>query len=352
MTSLGWGKCLLRVSILRIDLFKNLSPEIGNAQDNCQIEKKLKPIRIRFIVHLGTMTEKEQADLKQLTKHYKGDYQADTERSLTRLRAAMVVEEEAAAARRFTVGRKPKQLVASWRGVAATLALLLAGAGLFWFSQSTPRLYTATDEALALRLADGTLITLKPGSELAVLPDFGKGSRQVALLGEAFFDVAKDPKSPFSICQGPLCTRVLGTSFNLLCDPTASLMEVEVATGRVVLATPSDSVVVTARQYARFSAVAGWEEGEAANLNRQAWRTQNLYFDTEQLSVVLGLVGRAYGEEIITAPSLLKACDFPLTATFEGLPLEELLSDLSRLSGGRFEKNEQNGAYELLDWCE
>lgn len=297
------------------------------------------------------MTEEEQAGLDQLTKHYKGDYAVDTERSLARLRAGIAVEARAGS-RPLRVMKKPKRLFASWYRVAA-VALLLLGAALLWFNRSAPGLYVAKVSPLEVRLPDGTLITLKQGSELRLVSDFGGGGRrEVSLKGEAFFDVVKDTQRPFFICQEDMCTRVLGTSFNLLCDPSASLMEVEVATGRVVLATPRDSVVVRARQYARFSAAAGWESGEARELNRQAWRTRNLYFDAEQLSAVLDLVSRAYGEKVFTAPSLLEACDFPLTASFEGLPLEELLSDLARLSGGRFERNEQSGAYELLGWCE
>lgn len=303
------------------------------------------------------MTEKEKADLFQLTKHYKEDYRADTERSLQRLRALMPAVEgqgssaEKEAPLRLAVSGKSRFFIL-WRSVAAGLLLLLVGAAAAWWSQSGTPLYTAEDLPMEITLEDGTFVLLKPGSELRVLSEFGDQSRAVALRGEAFFEVAEDPQRPFSVCQGSVCMRVLGTSFNLLCEPAEELMEVEVASGRVLMATATDSVLVVAKEFARFSAAKGWQEGRATHLNRHAWRTKKLYFDAEQLSVVLDLVSRAYGKPITTASSLLERCDFPLTASFEELPLEELLSDLARLAGGRFQQNQQNGAYELLDWCQ
>lgn len=303
------------------------------------------------------MTEKEKADLFQLTKHYKEDYRADTEVALKRLRASLPAAEGSetntgvAAPTHLSVGSKSRSLVL-WRGVAAALLLLLVGAASLWWSQTRPQQYAAKDLPLEITLEDGTFVLLKPGSELRVLPQFGDPSRAVVLSGEAFFEVAEDPQRPFSVCQGEVCMRVLGTSFNLLCEPAADLMEVEVASGKVLMATATDSVLVVANEFARFSAAAGWQEGAATHLNRHAWRTKKLYFDAEQLSVVLDLVSRAYGEEITTSSSLLQQCDFPLTASFEEVPLEELLSDLSRLAGGYFQQNQQNGTYELLGWCQ
>ncbi len=297
------------------------------------------------------MTKKEKAELFQLTKHYKENHRVDTERSLDCLRAAISEADTV----RAVSAKKPltarKRFWSPWKGVAAALLFLLVGAASLWWSQDGSRRYAAEDSPLEVRLADGTFVLLKPGSELEILPEFGNQSRAVVLRGEAFFDVVQDPQRPFSVCQEEVCMRVLGTSFNLLCEPGAKLMEVEVASGKVLMATATDSVVVLAKEFARFSAAVGWEEGSASNLNRHAWRTKKLYFDAEQLSVVLDLVSRAYGEKITTSASSLQQCDFPLTASFEALPLEELLSDLSRLAGGYFEKNLQNGTYELLDWC-
>ncbi|MDR1755666.1 MAG: FecR domain-containing protein [Culturomica sp.] len=67
-----------------------------------------------------------------------------------------------------------------------------------------------------IRLADGTKVVLNADSELRFPALFSQNERRVTLKGEAYFDVAKDPKRPFIIHTGDsLDIRVLGTKFNV-----------------------------------------------------------------------------------------------------------------------------------------
>ncbi|HEV2353842.1 MAG TPA: FecR family protein [Puia sp.] len=72
---------------------------------------------------------------------------------------------------------------------------------------------TAGDELKAFRLPDGSLVRLGRNSTLyypAGSP--GGGNREVYLDGAAYFEVRKDPASPFYIYSSRLVTRLLGTS--------------------------------------------------------------------------------------------------------------------------------------------
>src|SRR5690606_14332062 len=62
-------------------------------------------------------------------------------------------------------------------------------------------------------LPDGSRVVLNSRSSITYSTDFGNGQREMFLLGEAFFEVAKDTLRPFIVHTGNLSTRALGTSF-------------------------------------------------------------------------------------------------------------------------------------------
>lgn len=87
-------------------------------------------------------------------------------------------------------------------------------------------------------LSDGSLVWLKGNSTLTYPEEFSGAERQVALQGEALFEVEKDPAHPFIIQCGELTTTVLGTSFNI--KTSEENIEVVVLTGRVALTSATD----------------------------------------------------------------------------------------------------------------
>jgi len=64
-------------------------------------------------------------------------------------------------------------------------------------------------------LADGTHIWLNSGSQLSYPTRFKGDSREVYLLGEAFFEVKANPDKPFYVITSDIRIKVLGTSFNV-----------------------------------------------------------------------------------------------------------------------------------------
>lgn len=64
-----------------------------------------------------------------------------------------------------------------------------------------------------LDLPDGTKVWLNSNSKLVFPSQFCDSVRIVELIGEAFFDVAKDEKKPFIVKTKMLETKVLGTKF-------------------------------------------------------------------------------------------------------------------------------------------
>lgn len=75
-----------------------------------------------------------------------------------------------------------------------------------------------TDQKLKLKLEDGSVVTLLPRSSIRHARHFvgnRDNKRDVYLQGQAFFDVTRDKKRPFTVYAGNMSTTVLGTSFSV-----------------------------------------------------------------------------------------------------------------------------------------
>lgn len=94
-----------------------------------------------------------------------------------------------------------------------------------------------TNSIQKITLSDGSKVWLSPNSRLSYLKAFAKNSRQVAMNGEAFFEVTKDHSRPFSIHSGEVITKVWGTSFRVRAFAN-DITKVDVVTGKVSVSTP------------------------------------------------------------------------------------------------------------------
>lgn len=83
-----------------------------------------------------------------------------------------------------------------------------------------------------ITLSDSSKVWLNPKSRLSYLKIFGNHSREVSMDGEAFFEVTKDHKRPFSIHSGNVITKVWGTSFRIQSNK-GYVTKVDVVTGKV-----------------------------------------------------------------------------------------------------------------------
>ncbi len=90
--------------------------------------------------------------------------------------------------------------------------------------------YGKTSEIL---LPDGTKVFLNAGSRLVYPERFTGKTREVFLVGEAFFDVSHDHEHPFIVQVSDLRVKVLGTRFNISAYPTDNVIETVLAEGKV-----------------------------------------------------------------------------------------------------------------------
>lgn len=97
--------------------------------------------------------------------------------------------------------------------------------------------YTAPGEKLQLTLPDGTRVWLNSVSELEFPAEFNADQRLVKLSGEAFFEVEKDPRRPFTVLAAGTVTTALGTSFNIN-TKASGMVNVALHTGRAKVEAP------------------------------------------------------------------------------------------------------------------
>lgn len=84
-------------------------------------------------------------------------------------------------------------------------------------------------------LSDNTVVWLNAGSRLVYPTRFKNKTREVILVGEAFFDVSKNPKQPFIVKTSNLDIRVLGTKFNVSAYAEDQVIQTVLNEGSVAL---------------------------------------------------------------------------------------------------------------------
>jgi len=126
----------------------------------------------------------------------------------------------------------PKPRRTRWIAAAATLAAacVLVVAIPVLHRHVVTDYATGVAELREVSLPDGSVVHLDAGSAIAV--DYAEADRRVTLLsGQAFFEVTRDGRRPFSVLAGDVAVVVTGTAFSV--GKTATTIEVAVRSGTV-----------------------------------------------------------------------------------------------------------------------
>lgn len=91
-----------------------------------------------------------------------------------------------------------------------------------------------TTESKLIRMDDGSLAVLKPGSGIKYPKSF-KAGREAYLSGEAFFEIHKNPAIPFIVHSHEMAVKVMGTSFTVRSFSISKEFKVIVNTGKVLV---------------------------------------------------------------------------------------------------------------------
>lgn len=192
---------------------------------------------------------------------------------------------------------------------------------------------TGAGERATFRLSDGTSVMLGVASTLRYPANFGEGSREVSVEGEAYFDVVHDARRPFVVHAGQLVAKDLGTQFTVRLYPEDAGARVVVREGRVAIRALQDTrtTVVAPGQEGRLALDGAVALTTADTTAVFAWLTGRLVLRSVPLRDALPDLGRWFDLEFGLADSRLG--DIPLTVSLTSQPTPATLRTLAAALG-------------------
>lgn len=167
-----------------------------------------------------------------------------------------------------------------------------------------------------LVLSDGTKVWLNSESELRYPVKFTGKTREVELLGEAYFDVKKNTNKPFFVKTRNMSTRVLGTEFNVSAYPNQEL-NITLVEGSVELNSKQISGKVQLIPGDNANLKIGGAKIYVSQVDVRkyiAWRDGYFYFEKERLEDILTKLERWYDFKVFYQNQAVKDYAFRMRA--------------------------------------
>ena len=188
-------------------------------------------------------------------------------------------------------------------------------------------------ERKSVRLPDGSEVILNSNSSILLSNGFNQKDRQLALEGEAFFQVAKDPSKPFIVSSGAFSTTAVGTSFYVQARAdTEKDYKVDLLEGKVKLSKTTDkNNLIEAKVTMLKPGEAGtWQSSKSAftksfcdSIVLRKWISGKLSFKNVPVEKLLQMLQQWYGVDIIVKHK--KWDKLALTGDYDNKPLDHVL---------------------------
>jgi len=254
----------------------------------------------------------------------------------------------------------------NWIRVAAAIVLIAGFGGIVFMNtirnsapyfsltksqapDSLEEIVNDTDQPRLVNLSDGSSIILQKNSRVSFPKKFNTEKREVYLLGEAFFDVHKNPAQPFYVYANELVTKVLGTSFSIRAYQEDKEVSVVVKTGKVsVFAHNTIESMQNSRSLNGMILIPN-QEATLGRSNLKIIRklvdkpvmlnvpveNQNFSFKRTKVADVFKVLEKAYGVMIVFDEELTANCT--ITADLGEEPLFEKLNMICAVMEANFE---------------
>ena len=206
--------------------------------------------------------------------------------------------------------RQPRSRYLRWLSYAAAVALMIS-VSYFSFKGGQSTVEASFGEIVMeapqgsrsqMTLPDGTKVWLNAGSKITYTQGFGLVNRLVWLVGEGYFEVARNEQLPFSVKSENVQVRVLGTKFNFRDYPVDAEATVSLSEGSVAMNSIKDvskEQLLKPGQRATVDKRTGHiriEEYEVSNAIQ--WTNGRLIFDGEPLRDIVKSLERSYNVKI------------------------------------------------------
>ena len=209
-------------------------------------------------------------------------------------------------------------------------------------SKDSIEIITPVGSRAVVQLSDGTEVNLNYESRIKYPVIFKGDTREIQLKGEAYFDVAHNPKKPFIVKTGNFNVKAFGTKFNVQSYPEDNIIETTLVEGKVVLG----RVINNGKNIKTIGIMKPGQHIECdiksckVNLSEGriekyiAWKDGKLVFDNESISDIAKKLGRMFNVDIYIEED---ARDYTYTATFKEEPLILILDLMTETTPIKYE---------------
>lgn len=149
-----------------------------------------------------------------------------------------------------------------------------------------------------INLPDGSKVWLNAASRLTFPAAFKGNERRVELIGEAYFEIAKDKDAPFTVVSGKQAVEVLGTHFNINSYSDESSINTTLLEGSIKISDLSSgqSLLLKPGEQARVGE--GIEVSAGDSEAATAWKEGYFKFNNEDIGSIMRKLSRWYDLDI------------------------------------------------------
>lgn len=240
--------------------------------------------------------------------------------------------------KRINHATRPKRNVGSslwWQIGSVAVSLLLATSTIYFWRENNQlgkygdmSIVVDKGQKSNLQLPDGTMVYLNSSSQLTYGSNFNGNKREVELVGEAYFEVAKDASSPFIVSVGGLKVNALGTAFNIQAYPDQEIVTTFLSEGSVKVIANSYQTVLKPGEVLRYNNAqnAMHKESEVDKRIFVGWRQNEMVFDEVPFSEIIRSLERYYNVKFQIKNEALTQLTF--TGTLHNSSLQSTLNAL------------------------
>lgn len=234
---------------------------------------------------------------------------------------------------------KKRRKLYRWMASSAAAVLLLLLGLQMWdvelaFGERMLTVVTC-DSKKEVILPDSSIVWLNARSELTYPKKFGRKRRNVALKGEAFFDVRKDKKRPFSVNTSTMTVRVFGTTFVVTDRKELPHAEAVLETGKIDVTVKETGRKLEMQPDHQLIYNKKEKSTEVRMVNASAytnWRKEHLLFENTPLKDVFIQLGKWYNISISCKTCCPQLLNTPVSFTLDNETVDDILSILQSIT--------------------
>lgn len=148
-------------------------------------------------------------------------------------------------------------------------------------------------------LPDGSKVWLNAGSTISFPAVFSGKTRDVAVTGEAYFEVAQKVNEPFRVTTKKMTVLVLGTHFNINAYEDEPVTHTTLLEGSVQVEVNKQKIQIRPGDQAQLNNAGSLSVTQPNITEVVAWQKGYLQFDNTPLEEVFRQIGRWYDVEVV-----------------------------------------------------